>query len=237
MVILGVDSSAKSASVAVVQDGAILGEFFVNHGLTHSQTLLPMIEHLLEVLDMQPSQLDVLAVNNGPGSFTGIRIGVACVKGIGFAGGQKCVGVSTLLSLAHNIGPYDGIICPVMDARCQQVYNALFTWQEGKLVRLCEDRAISVEALKQEIISTGKNVILVGDGASLCYNMISEEVPAVELAREPLRYVRGSSVAMAAVQCMEQAVTAQELTPTYLRPSQAERERVQKQKQQTANEV
>lgn len=237
MMILGVDSSAKSASVAVVQDGAVLGEFFVNHGLTHSQTLLPMVEHLLEVLDIPPSALEVLAVNNGPGSFTGIRIGVACVKGIGFAGGQSCVGVSTLLSLAYNIGAYDGIICPVMDARCQQVYNALFEWQDGKPVRLCDDRAISVQALKEEIISAGKNVILVGDGASLCYNMLSEEVPQIALAQESLRYARGSSVAMAAMQCMEQAVGADVLIPTYLRPSQAERERAQRQQQQTENEV
>lgn len=226
MIVLGVDSSAKSASVAIVREDTILGEFFLNNGLTHSQTLQPMVENLLAVLGMDMNSIDVMAVNNGPGSFTGIRIGVAAVKGMAFARDTACVGVSTLYSLAKNVGPWEGIICPAMDARCGQVYNALFQQKEGKLERLCPDRAITVDQLKEELRNCKKNVIFVGDGAALCYNNISKELNGVVLAPENIRYARGSSVALAGRELYDHhKVSSFDLTPCYLRPSQAERER------------
>ncbi|MGI6031527.1 MAG: tRNA (adenosine(37)-N6)-threonylcarbamoyltransferase complex dimerization subunit type 1 TsaB [Eubacteriales bacterium] len=226
MIVLGVDSSARSASVAVAQEDVILGESFLNNGLTHSQTLQPMVDHLLEVLGMTLADIDVMAVNSGPGSFTGIRIGVAAVKGMAFARDTACVGVSTLYSLARNVGPWPGLICAAMDARCGQVYNALFRQGEKGLERLCEDRAITVSQLAQELAEWKKSVIFVGDGAALCYNNISKELQDVVLAPENIRYARGSSVALAGRELYDHhRVSSFELVPTYLRPSQAERER------------
>lgn len=234
MIVLGIDSSAKSASCALYQDGKLLGESFLNNGLTHSQTLLPMVENLLKVAGVEPKDIGLFAVNNGPGSFTGIRIGVALCKGMAFAHGTPCVGVSTLESLAHNLGPTEALICPVMDARCQQVYNALFQWEDGTLRRLCPDRAISIKELEEQLKEQQKNVILVGDGAELCYNNISKENDFVRMAPEQNRFARGSSVARLGQALYEEgkATDGAGLVPVYLRPSQAERERAEREKQQ-----
>ena len=232
MTVLSAESSAKAASCAVTKDGILLGEYYLNSGFTHSKTLLPMIDQLLSTLSIPPSDIDLLAVNRGPGSFTGIRIGVAAIKGLSFSCGAKCVGVSTLDSLCYNIPSYEGLICPVMDARVGQVYNALFERRGGVLTRLCADRAITVKDLEEELCALSSPFLLVGDGAGLCAGSFSQSLSGrAQLAPESLRLSRASSVAAAAVAglgSIYEAVDGALLSCGYLRPSQAERERAAK---------
>ena len=221
MLVLGIESSAGPASVAVVRDGQLLGEFFVNTKQTHSQTLLPMVEALLSSLDIACGDIERIAVANGPGSFTGVRIGVACVKGIALPNQTPCCGISTLEAIAYGgLASQGTILCAVMDARCGQVYNALFEAGDGGLVRLTEDRAISMEALGQECRQYGQRLILLGDGAALCHREFAGW--GAQLAPESIRFQRAASVALLAQG--KQTVCPGELLPTYLRMPQAERE-------------
>lgn len=221
MLILGIESSAGPASAAVAQDGRLLGEFFVNTKQTHSQTLLPMVESLLKNLGLTCADFDRMAVANGPGSFTGVRIGVSCVKGLALPGGTPCCGVSTLEAIAFAGALCPGsVVCAVMDARCGQVYNALFEAKDGALVRLTEDRAISIQDLGQECQPYGERLILFGDGARLCHEQFA--LWGARLAPEALRYQRAGSVALLAAD--RPAVAAGALLPSYLRLPQAERE-------------
>lgn len=232
MRILAFESSAKAASVALMEDGILLGECFQHSGKTHSATLMPMAQSLLKDCDLAPGDLDVVAVAKGPGSFTGVRIGVAAAKGLAWAAEKPVCGVSTLLGMATQMAHMEGVICPVMDARRQQVYNALFESDGKNLTRLTEDRAISLEDLKKELETCKKKIFLVGDGAKLCYNTLKDELDLV-YPPQFLEMQRASGVAMAAY-AMAQAgelTTAQEITPNYLRLSQAERERLEKLKQ------
>ncbi len=225
MLILAIESSAAPASAAVLEDGKLLGEFFVNTKQTHSQTLLPMVRQLLSSLGKTCADFDFMAVSRGPGSFTGVRIGIACVKGLAFPTDTPCCGVSTLETIAMGGRGMEGsVICAVMDARCGQVYNALFRVEEGELRRLTEDRALSIEALSEECSSYGDRLILFGDGAALCYETFQEW--GARLAPAEIRFQRAASVALAAQKLAEegQAVTPAELLPSYLRLPQAERE-------------
>ena len=234
MKILSLDASATSASVCVYEADTdkIIGEFYINTKLTHSQTLVPMINALLGSINLELSDIDYFAVNTGPGSFTGIRIGVSVIKGMAMALDKPCVSVSTLHSMAFNfIDSEKTIVCACMDARRNQVYNALFAVENGAVTRLCDDRAISVEALFEELSTYNQPVVLVGDGAQLCYSQKGDS--DVNLAVASKRYQRASSVALAAVENINnnEILTAAALMPTYLRPSQAERERLNKEKE------
>lgn len=223
MRILALEGSAKSASAAVLEDGAVKGEFFINAGLTHSETLLPMVEALLKTLRLETEEIDRYAVSAGPGSFTGLRIAIATLKGMMVVTGRRCAPVSTLLSMAYNVTA-DGTVCAVMDARCGQVYNALFQVSDGRVTRLTPDRAITVTALGEELRGYGE-IILVGDGAKLCYNEYNK-ISGVLLTPEAFRFQRASSVARAAAELPEEAFVGPELlVPAYLRLPQAERER------------
>lgn len=226
--ILAVDTSAKSVSCALVRDGRVLASFFSNTGLTHSQTLLPMVEDLLRVADVTVEGLDAMAVNAGPGSFTGVRIGVAAVKGLAFTSDRPCVAVSTLESMAMNVPLNPGVaVCGVMDARCQQVYTALFTVDEsGTLIRLWDDEAISIADLGEQLKKVGKEIVLVGDGSELCYDTLKGVVNGLTLAPASVRLQNAVGTALVAERLYEQGVTvtAEELLPTYLRLPQAERE-------------
>ncbi len=226
MKILAVDSSAVSASAALVEDEKILGEFYMNTGLTHSQTLLPMIAAVLENTGTGLDTVDLLAVTNGPGSFTGVRIGVATVKGLAAPRDIKCVGVSTLLAMAYNFTDRDGIICCAMDARCGQVYMALFRAGDGIITRLTQDDAVVIEVLGVSLSEYNDNIIFAGDGARLCYEKLSTVIKNCSLAPENIRYQRASGAAAAvfAGKLYENAVPADGLGVMYLRPSQAERE-------------
>ena len=233
MLILAFETSAKAGSVALLDEKKLLGESYQNTGLTHSQTLLVMAEELLKSCGHTPQEVTAVAVAAGPGSFTGVRIGVAAAKGFAWAKELPCCGVSTLEAMALNFGAWDGYVCPVMDARRSQVYNALFEAKEGKLVRLCEDRAISLEDLGEEIKNLEKPIFLVGDGSILCYNTLLEKVPGLVCPPEHRMHQRAAGVALAAKAMLDRGESCDgaALQPNYLRRSQAERERMEKQKQ------
>ena len=225
MLTLGIDSSAAAASAAVVEDGKLLGEFFVNTKQTHSQTLLPMVQNLLKTVSRSCGDVDVLAVSHGPGSFTGVRIGVACVKGMALVNDTPCVGVSTLEAIAWGgISAQGALLCAVMDARCGQVYNALFQAEGGTLRRLTEDRALSIADLEKECCGSAEKVLLLGDGAALCHKTF--QAWGARLAPEAIRFQRASSVALLGEEAAQagKTISASALAPVYLRLPQAERE-------------
>lgn len=227
MKILAFETSAKAASVALTDGGKLLAESYQNTGMTHSQTLMVMAQELLKTCGLCPKDVDAVAVASGPGSFTGVRIGVAAAKGFAWGGELPCYGVSTLEAMARNLGIWQGYVVPAMDARRSQVYTAIFHAQKGVLTRLEEDMAISLEELREKIKNFEESIFLVGDGALLCYNTLLEEVPALVLPPEHRMHQRAAGVALAA-QAMADAGDpgkAAELTPNYLRLSQAERER------------
>lgn len=216
---LAFECSAVAASCCVYEDGKILGSAYSNVPLTHSQTLMPMAENLLNSLRMGFSDIGRLAVAAGPGSFTGVRIGIAAVKGLAAPRSLPCVAVSTLEAMAH-LPMCEGLICAVMDARCNQLYNALFEYENGSLARLSEDRAVLSEELYAELAATGRPVTLVGDGAEMFYGKYKAEF--LRLPPEHLRFQNAVGVALAAKDKKE--ITADLLLPFYLRLPQAERE-------------
>lgn len=223
MLILAIESSAKAASVALMEDGRLISQYSQCSGLTHSRTLLPMVENMLKNTECTVSDVELIAVAHGPGSFTGIRIGVSTVKGLAWAAEKPCVGVSTLGAMAWHGVSAGGIICPVMDARRSEVYNALFEIQNGEPVRLCPDRAISLSRLAEELSAMGAEPFLVGDGAKLSYDYLTEAGVKCRIAPQNLVYQSAWGVGMEALRC--EPGTADELLPVYLRLSQAERER------------
>lgn len=277
MKLLALDCSAAPASCAIWEDGRILSEFYTNVKLTHSQTLMPMANCMLRSAGLSPADLDGFAVSAGPGSFTGVRIGVAALKGMAWPSGKPCAAVSTLEAMAENLraadqpdrhataavsgadGPAapgndspapaacvppicpahaDALLCCVMDARCSQVYNALFLRRKGEICRLCPDRALLIDELAGDLIRLAQDadfarlpVLLAGDGAALCYRQLAGRIPGLCLAPEPLRFQRASGVAAAAGRMFAagQTLSAEELQPVYLRLPQAERELKRKQ--------
>ena len=226
MKILAVDTSATAASVAVAEENKLIGEFSINTALTHSQTLMPMVDELLKNTGLSVNDIDAVAVNAGPGSFTGVRIGVAAVKGIAFPKNLTCVSVSTLESMAYNMLGNDCIVCSVMDARCSQVYNALFRVKGCTVTRMTDDRALSLTDLKNELQNINEKVVLVGDGAVLCSKFLGEELENIMLAPFNNRIQTASSVAYAAFEKINngETVKADELMPVYLRLPQAQSE-------------
>lgn len=223
MKILSVDSSSVTASVAITENGKILSEKFINNGLTHSQTLMPMVESTINDSGVSINDIDLFAITNGPGSFTGVRIGIASVKGMSDALNKKCVAVSTLEAIAEPLKNQDVIACAVMDARCNQVYTALFN--NGN--RLCEDKAILIDELGEELKQYDKKIVFIGDGSVLCYEKISENIQNCEVADENIRYVHGSSVGFIAEEKIkngDEPINSADLVPFYLRLPQAERE-------------
>ena len=225
MITLAIDSSASAASAALAEDGRLLGEFFCNTGLTHSQTLMPMVQCLLQSTQTSLQNVGLFAVSAGPGSFTGIRIGVSSVKGLAFPFGTPCAGVSTLEALAWNLAHLNGTVCAVMDARCGQVYNAMFRVNGKTPERLTPDRSVAADALAEECANYPKPLFLVGDGAKLCYNRQGFRTAGALLPPEQLLYQRAGSVANAAAAVFADgaAVSPAVLRPVYLRPAQAER--------------
>ena len=226
MKVLALESSAKAASVCIAEDGRMISQYIQNSGLTHSRMLMAMAEDMFKNLELRPADIDMIAVAKGPGSFTGIRIGVAAAKGLAWAAGKKVCGVSTLHAMAHHIAGWDGIICPVMDARRGQIYNGKFLWNGSVIQRVSQDRAIAVDELIDEAKNDEKRYLLVGDGAEMCYNKFLDAGLDPVLAPPMLRYQSAWGVAMAAD--FDSASDPGELTPNYLRLSQAERERIER---------
>ncbi len=227
MKILGVESSAKSMSAAVLEDGKVVSEDFLNTGLTHSQTLMLAVDNVLKKSKFSINDMDFLAVSEGPGSFTGVRIGVSAIKGMCFTENKKSIGVSTLEVIAKPLENTGVLAVSVMDARCMQVYCALFNCDE-KLKRVTPDEALSIEDLTERLKSENKKIVLIGDGAEICFNKMKDVIPNISISSENIRYQKASSVALIAYENIKNnesaAVDSSLLVPKYLRLSQAERE-------------
>lgn len=230
MLTLAFETSAKAVSVALTQEGKLLGESYQNTGLTHSQTLLVMAQDLLRQCGRTVEDVTAVAVAAGPGSFTGVRIGVAAAKGFAWGRELPCYGVSTLEAMALSLGVYQGYVCPCMDARRSQVYNALFYVNHGTPRRLREDRAIALEELARDLEPLPGPIYLVGDGSLLAHRTLND--PALILPPEHAMHQRAVGVALAAekLQAMGDPGDASSLTPNYLRLSQAERERLERER-------
>lgn len=229
MKILALESSAKAASCAVLEDGALLASAWQATGLTHSRTLLPMVEDMLQNSELTVQDMDAVAVAAGPGSFTGLRIGVAAVKGLAWAAEKPCIPVSTLEAMAWPLAHLEGDIVCAMDARRQQIYNAVFLAEGGELTRLREDRALSLEEAAADLAGLDGPMTVVGDGAGLCFDFLTARGIECCLAPAHLRLQSAAGVAMAAFRRWpEGGVSPQALAPVYLRLSQAERERLAK---------
>ncbi len=230
MLLLTFETSAKAASVALFEGEKLLGESYQNTGLTHSQTLMVMAENLLKECGHTPQDVEAVAVAEGPGSFTGVRIGVAAAKGFAWGAEIPCYGVSTLEAMALGLGIWQGYVCPVMDARRSQVYNALFYVNQGELRRVTGDRAIALADLKTELEALPEPIFLVGDGSVLTHNTLGTEIPRLVLPPEHKMHQRAVGVGLLALQKIAAGDSGDgnALVPNYLRLSQAERERLEK---------
>jgi tRNA threonylcarbamoyladenosine biosynthesis protein TsaB len=228
LLLLAFETSAKAASVALFDDSKLLGESYQNTGLTHSQTLMVMAQDLIKQCGYAPADITHTAVSAGPGSFTGVRIGVAAAKGFAWGKEIPCYGVSTLEAMALGLGIWDGTVVCAMDARRAQVYNAVFRANNGELTRITEDRAISLAQLGAELADVAGPIYLVGDGAALC----KRSLPELELIlpAEHKQHQRAVGVGLAALAAIARGESgdAAGLAPNYLRLSQAERERLEK---------
>ena len=229
MLLLAFETSAKAASVALMEEGHLLAESYQNTGMTHSQTLMVMAQDLLIQCGKGVQDVTHVAVAAGPGSFTGVRIGVAAAKGFAWGGELPCRGVSTLEAMALGAGHWSGYVCPVMDARRAQVYNALFRVEQGTCTRITEDRAIALSDLAEELKELEGPIFLVGDGSELTFRTLSEAVPQLVLPPEEKRHQRAVGVALAAMK-PDGDWDGNALAPNYLRLSQAERERLERMK-------
>ena len=228
MLLLAFETSAKAASVALFDGAKLLGENYQNTGLTHSQTLMVMAEDLIKQCGFTPADITHTAVAAGPGSFTGVRIGVAAAKGFAWGKELPCYGVSTLEAMALGLGIWEGTVVCAMDARRSQVYNAIFEVKNGICARIREDRAISLAELGKELKTIAGPIYLVGDGAALCHRTLSD-LPLI-LPPEWKQHQRAVGVGLAAQAAIArgEAGDAAAMTPNYLRLSQAERERLEK---------
>jgi len=221
MNLLALDTSSKTASCAVFSDGILIAESFTNAGLTHSQTILPMVEAMLKHAKIAINDIDAFAVSAGPGSFTGLRIGISAVKGMAMAMDKPCAGVSTLCALAAGLRAFDGYIAATLDARREQVYAAIFHCKDGELTRVSPDEAVSIEELGQRLSELNQPIMLAGDGAELCLKQLGN--PNLRPSPQELRYQRATGVAYIALRD-NIFTTADKLEPIYLRIPQAERE-------------
>ena len=227
MKILGIESSSLVASIAIVEDENMLAEYTVNFKKTHSQTLLPMLDEVMRMLGMELQEVDAIAVSGGPGSFTGLRIGAATAKGLGFALQKPLIHVPTLDATAYNLCGSDALICPIMDARRNQVYNGLY-YCDRDLKVICAQRAVDMHELILELNARGERVIFLGDGVPVYQKIIENEITIpYTFAMAHQNRQRAASVASLGL-CYareNKMVSASDFAPNYLRKSQAERER------------
>ena len=231
MKILAFETTAKIASVAVIDGERVLAEYSINNGLTQSELILPMAENMLASLGIAFSEIDMLCATVGPGSFTGVRIGAALVKGIAFGRDIPCVEVSTIDSLAENLSPLEGIIVPCMDARRSQVYNAIFSSDGEKLTRLTPDRAISLDELAEELKGyADTRIYLCGDGYATAAKRLSEL--GVPISKTPQLLIEENAASCARVAYRKylsgEVTNDEKFSPSYLRLPQAERERLER---------
>ncbi len=233
MIILGIDCASISSCVGVINtecEPQILAKEFKNDGLTHSQTLLPMIENALGKAKITEKDVDLIALTKGPGSFTGLRIGMATAKGLAAPFGTPVVCVSTLEAIASTAGlKHQGVLCAVMDARCGQVYNAIFKVQDGELVRMCDDRAIAIAEMEKELLKLDEPITLCGDGVQVCINNF--EKIKVDIADQDVCLPQGDALCYLGLKHELKATSPNNISPTYLRLPQASRELLKKKKE------
>ena len=233
MKILALDSSGLVASVAVVEDNNLLGEYTINYKKTHSQTLLPMLDTVAKMIELDLNTLDAIAVSGGPGSFTGLRIGSATAKGLGLALDKPLVHVPTIDALAYNMWGTTDQVCPLMDARRQQAYTGLYEFRENELNTLIPQCAVGIDEIIECVNQTGRKTIFLGDGVDVVHDYIEEHcVVPYAFAPANNNKQRAASVAALGAVMFEkgQVETAGEHKPDYLRLSQAERERQEKER-------
>lgn len=227
MKILAIESTGLVASIAVVEDDNLLGEYTMNHKKTHSQTLLPMLDELSKMIELDLNTLDAIAVSKGPGSFTGLRIGSATAKGLGLALDKPIVPVPTVDALGYNLWGTDKAVCPLMDARRQQAYTGLYEFENDNLKTIVPQCAVDISEIIEKVNENGKAVIFLGDGVPVFKEYIAEHVTVpYEFAPATCNRQRASSVAVLGQILFKQGVveSAAEHKPDYLRLSQAERE-------------
>lgn len=232
MKILAIDTTAKTATAAITENDKLIALTVLNTPNTHSVTLLPMINGLLTGASLAVKDIDLFVCSAGPGSFTGVRIGTSAIKGLAYADNKACIGVSSLESLAMNVTE-NGIICPVMDARRNQLYNALFKCENGKLTRLTPDRVLSADELRSELENQDERIFITGDGSEIAKKALADK--NIALPHEVLCYhnaynvaVLGYNTYLSASDEEKENFTSEKLSPTYLRMSQAERERLER---------
>ena len=242
MIVLAIDTTAKTATAAITQNENLIALTVLNTPNTHSVTLLPMIDQLLCGAGLEVKDVDLFVTSAGPGSFTGVRIGAAAIKGLAFSSNKPCVGVSSLEALALNVTEQDGIVCPVMDARRNQLYNALFKYENGELKRLTPDRVLSAGELAAELSGNDEAVYLSGDGSDIAKRAL--DTKTVKFPHEALKYHNAYNVALLgyreyvnATHQDKEGYTAEKLSPVYLRMSQAERERLEKIEKDNKNNI
>lgn len=235
MKILALDSSGMVASVAVVEEEQVVAEYTTNYKKTHSQTLLPMLDEIVKQIELDLDTIDAIAVAAGPGSFTGLRIGSATAKGLGLALNKPIIPVPTVDGLAYNLYGVEGLICPLMDARRNQVYTGLYTFEKDRMITVMPQCAVSITEITEKINKTNKSVIFLGDGVPVHKETIEEQVlVSHRFAPAHLARQRASAVGvLAGVYYKEGKIEhAREHKPEYLRLSQAERERMEKMRQE-----
>lgn len=240
MKILAIDSSGLVASVAILTEDTLLAEYTVNYKKTHSQTLLPMIDEIVKMLEINLKDIDAIAIAKGPGSFTGLRIGAATAKGLGLALDKPIIEIPTVDALAYNLVSTEGIVCPLMDARRNQVYTGLYSFQGTELVVLEEQCATTIDEIIEKINQTGKRVTFLGDGVEVYETQIKEKIKVpCDFAPCHLSKQRAGAVGALAVRLYKNGimVSAMEHVPVYLRLSQAERELAEKQKNVETDKV
>lgn len=230
MKILGIESAANVASVAVIDDDKVVAEYTTDYKKTHSQTLMPMIDQMLKMVDMPVSSIDAIAVSKGPGSYTGLRIGAASAKAMAVALERPLVPVSTLEAMAYNILYVDGIICPIMDARANRVYKGIYKCtgeNKDNIEALTEPRIIEIDKLIEELNTKNEHIYLLGDGVNAYKeNILSNLKSKYTLAAPSLCKSRAALVALLGKKNLEKGLVADDSwAPTYLQKSQAERER------------
>lgn len=226
--ILSVDTCSKACSASIHYDDKLIAETFLNAGLTHSQTLMPAVDYLLKLVGIKVKDIDLFGVTKGPGSFTGLRIGMATVKGMAFPFDKPCAVVSSLYAMALNVSFFNGIVCPCMDARNKQIYNAIFSVHGGKVKRFTKDRAILIDDFAQEIKGYNEKIIFIGDASEVCYNTTKNFYKDKDLVlmSEEFSHIRASRVGEEALRIYNsgEAQKCEEIVPKYLKLSQAERE-------------
>ena len=224
MLILGIDTAAAPCCAAVYDTDKqqTLGSFVINNKLTHSVTLMPVVSDLLRNSGITTEDIDLFAVANGPGSFTGLRIGISAVKGMAFAASKPCAAVSTLEAMAYNVAMCDGVVCASIDARCNQVYTATFLNDNGTVTRLTDEECLKADELAARLSEYDGDIILVGDGAQLVKKAADEQGISTRLAPDPLRFQTGYGVCLAAMNAEQ--ITPEQLMPMYLKLPQAQRE-------------